>query len=343
MRLILGLVVIMLLFGCLGEEPPGVDENITNETNVTDEPPVTIIVEEQENQTIEEGIIGGPDEEEEEPNEGPTTTELEYEYEPEENLGVYFIYVGGPGLNGDAILVKKGDFDMLIDAGPEENAGTVVDFLRSKGVDDIEILLSTNADPRHYGGLELVADNFDVEYFWWSGDYPDDQDYFDIVKRLEAESKLVWKVESGFTTELNGIDFEILNPPEERFYDVNNDAVVTRMTDRNFSLLLTSGIQKGAQDKLVNEQPEKIKNQVVQAPYYGVGAGTSGIGVFLITADPEAMVISGSADDSPANGGSREPYKRLMEQYGIVWYENYVGGTMRITTDGQSYAIQGLG
>jgi len=114
---------------------------------------------------------------------------------------------------------------------------------------------------------------------------------------------------------------------------------VIRVTERNFSMLITSNIQKGAQDKLVNEQPSKTKVDVMSAPYYGVGSGTSGIGIFLITAEPDHMVISGSSDDSPENGGSREPFIRLMDQYGIEYYENYKGGTVRISNDGLNYSV----
>ena len=80
----------------------------------------------------------------------------------------------------------------------------------------------------------------------------------------------------------------------------------------------------------------------MQAPYYGVGVGTSAIGLLLLAAEPQDVIITGSSDDSAANGGSREPFTRLMEQYGIDWYEVYAEGGLRITTDGQDYAIQSL-
>jgi beta-lactamase superfamily II metal-dependent hydrolase len=336
MRLLIGLIALMLLFGCLGEEtPPTVVENKTVEKNKT-KPPVTIIIEEQENQTVEQNYTEpGPVI----PTNETNVTAKEYEYEPDENLGVYFIQVGGQKLHGDAILIKKGDFDMLVDAGPKQNGSRVVDYLRSRGVDDIEVLLSTNADPRHYGGINAVAKNFEIREFWWSGELSGDLEYKTLVENFKNSTK----VEKGFTASHNGIKFEMLNPYPNRFGDVNNDAVVTRITDRNFSMLLTSGIQKGVLDKLVNEQPSMIKNLVIQAPYYGVGAGTSGIGLFLITSQPEAMVISGSKDDTPDNGGSREPYMRLMKQYNITYYETYKLGTVRIVSNGQNYSVSGLG
>lgn len=336
--LLAGLLLFIGFFGCLGggqtELPP--DENKTNETNKTQ---INIIIEEQKNQTAEKNET-----EESPPEEPPETKELEYQYDPEQKFGIYFIDVGGPLLQGDAILIKKGDCDILVDAGSAEKSNRVIDFLRSHDVDDIEVLVSTNADPRHYGGMGAVADKFKIEEFWWNGEMFTDNDYATLITRMENGTKTVRKIGDGFTADLNGISFTALNPPAgDTFDDVNNDAIVLRVVDRNFSLLLTSGIQTGAQGRLINQKTNDIKTEIMQAPYYGVGSGTSNIGVMLISAKPKIMIISGSKDESAANGGSRDPFKRLMTQYGIKWYENYVNGSVRIVGDGQVYNISVLG
>lgn len=332
------LTAVILFLGCTSGPQP--EENKTNDTNQT-VPPVKIITGEQKNQTNEANFTQPPPEE----PPPPPPEELEYEYKPDQQFGVYFIDVGGPTLHGNAVLIKKGDLDVLVDAGSAEKGSKVVDFLNAHNVDDIEVLISTDADPRNYGGINTVADNFRIENFWWGDDSFGDQNYSDIVGRMVNSTKDVKKVERGYSMDLNGMLFEVLNPQPapNRFDDINNDAVVIRITDRNFSLLLTSGIQTGPQGKLISEQPNKIKNKIIQAPYYGVGAGTSNIGIFLITAKPELMIITGSSDDSAINGGSREPYKKLMTQYGILWNETYNNGTLRITSDGQIYDIRALG
>ncbi len=339
MRILLGLLALLLIFGCLGEEerPPEVivGDNVTEE----EPPPVQIIIGEQKNQTTEGEAPEKPPEE----NVTEEPTALGYEYDPELPLGVFFIDVAGPKLHGNSILIKKGDLDILVDAGPEEYGNAVVDFLNSRQVDDIEVLISTNADQRQYGGIGLVADNFEIEHFWWTGSAFGDADYLAVTEKVKAMVKEHTEVEAGFATELNGINIEVLNPPVDRFDDVNNDAIAMRLTNGNISMILTSGMQKGALQKLTNEQPGKIKAHVIQAPYYGLGEGTRDIGQFLLAADPEVMIITGSVDDSPANGGSREPYKRLMEQYGIEWNATYDNGTIRVTTDGSDYAIQTIG
>lgn len=332
------LALFLGIFGCLGggEPPPPAEENKTNKTNDTQ---INIIIGEQKNQTAEKN------ETVEEPPPPPSEIkELEYEYNPGQIFGVYFIDVGGPGMQGDAILIKKGDCDILVDAGSAEKSSRVLDFLRSRNVDDIEVLISTNADLRHYGGISAVADNFKVEEFWWSGHDSGDSSYATLIQRMNGSVKTVRIAEDGFSADVNGINFTAINPSvKDTFDDVNNDAIVMRVVDRNFTMLLTSGIQTGAQGRLINQKGKEIQAEIIQAPYYGVGSGTSSIGVFLISAKPRVMIISGSSDESAANGGSRDPFKRIMGQHGIIWYENYVNGSIRISSDGQTYSIAALG
>ena len=67
------------------------DENQTTEEQVPDKPP-------EENVTIEE------------------TTEIQYTYDPNQTMGIYFIDVAGEELHGNSVLIKRGDLDILIDA-----------------------------------------------------------------------------------------------------------------------------------------------------------------------------------------------------------------------------------
>lgn len=338
MKLLVGLFAIMLMLGCLGGGEPVLPaaNNTSNATNNT--PPINIIVGNQTNQTTESNVT------EPEPEPEPEVpTGVQYENDPGALMGIFFFDMGGPSMHGDAILVKKGDLDILFDAGPVEKATDMVDKLKSRGIDDIDVLVSTSADPRKYGGIRTVAANYEIEELWWSNDSLGDQEYAAIVGEISPKVKTVREVERGFSVVLNGINLTALNPPVSRFDDINNDAIVMRIVDRNFSALLMSNAQKGAHQKFLNEQPDMIKNRVIQAPYYGVGEGTRDFGLFLITAKPEHMIVTGSPDDSAVNGGSREPFIRLLEQYGIKWNATYVNGTVRVTTDGNDYTVLALG
>ncbi|MBI5046328.1 MBL fold metallo-hydrolase [Candidatus Micrarchaeota archaeon] len=336
----------ILLFGCIiggGEnnqtnQTPSDNNTVQNQTpakNTT----VTVIINPQKNQTIEQNVTVN----ESQPPVQPPSKNITYDYEPSKPMVVYFIDIGEPA-HGNAILIKKGDLDVLVDGGPGVNAGKVVDFLRSRGVDDIDLMISSNPDPRNYGGLDSVADQYKVENFWWNGEQLNDNNYATLVNKMKGITKDTKIVGEEDLIELNGITFEVLNPSKTTpTNDVNNDGIVLRVSEGNFSMLLTSGIQTGTQGRLLSAVPEKVTADVMLAPYYGVGAGTSNMARWLSKAAPKTMIITGSADESPPNGGSRDPFKRLMKEYKVAWYETYINGTIRVTTDGTSYGVYSFG
>jgi len=336
MRLLIAfMLAAVLLLGCTGEEQktPELQENASSGGNETT-PPVVIVVEPQKNQSV-----GGEGKNETEP---PEEQVPDFEQDPDAQMGIYFMNITD-GEHGNAILIKKGDFDMLIDGGPAESGPLVVDFLRSYEVDDLEVVVSTNGDPRNYGGLALVGEKYEIDSFWYGGDDFDDPAYAAVIKQLEEKAGSTQMVDAGFTAEYNGISFKALNPQKTRSGDVNNDAIVLRVDERELSALLTSGIHAGAQGELINRYPSDMKVEVMQAPYYGVGSGTGAIGVFLVSAKPRYMIITGSADESPENGGDRSPFRRLMDQYGITYYENYQRGPIRVSSGPQGFTIDELG
>ena len=111
----------------------------------------------------------------------------------------------------------------------------------------------------------------------------------------------------------------------------------------NYSALITSDILAGAQGRLINEEKEEIMGvSVMTAPYHGLGRGTSRIGIFLQTVNPDEIYIIGSNKDDANVGGTREPFIRLLNQYGMVYKESYKFGDIRIISDGQGYSTTKL-
>ena len=72
---------------------------------------------------------------------------------------VAFINVG----EGDAALLQDGNgFDVLIDGGEPAAGPTVVAYLRQQGVNDIDVMVNTNPDADHVGGLIDVLQQADI-------------------------------------------------------------------------------------------------------------------------------------------------------------------------------------
>ena len=69
---------------------------------------------------------------------------------------VHFIDVG----QGDAILVLTPSRVMLVDAGPRD--GDAVCYLRSLGVDGIDLVIATHPHADHIGGMPAIFNAFPV-------------------------------------------------------------------------------------------------------------------------------------------------------------------------------------
>ena len=267
-----------------------------------------------------------------------------YTSTPDERFAIYFINVGEDELQGDAILIKKGDFDMLIDAGNVRSSNKVIDFLKSKAVDDMEVLISTHADDEHYGGMQRVLDEFGVEEFWWPGKLYGDSNYDALLKRVNSENITIKEIKRGDKFSFNGINFQVLNPSATKsFGDRDNDAIALKVTQKEFCALLTSDILFGAQSDVANALGIDLRCNILQMPGHGLGAANSQIDVFLLKVSPKDAIISGSADDpSQDPKGTRYITYEKLRLRNVRYYENYKNGTVRIQSDGSTYAIDQL-
>ncbi|HLD60120.1 MAG TPA: MBL fold metallo-hydrolase [Candidatus Bilamarchaeaceae archaeon] len=325
------LIVAFFLFGCidLGGTPPV--DNKTNGGDTPDTPPDDgddgVVIIKTTNQT---SIVNRT-------REDNKTDTRGYNYDPSQKMAMYFIYVGDDQLHGDAILIKKGDFDMLVDGGPKENSNRVINFLKSHSVDNLEVMVSTHADPEHYGGLIEVAREFEIEEFWYTGSTFEDETYADFVNSLDGKGVDVTVVERGDSFSFNGVTFDILNPKSVRFGNPDNDAIVMKVTNGLDRILLTSDINSGAQGNLLNEAD--MSTDVLMIPFHGLGNGNFQFSIFLTSINPVDAVISGGTNDGPDYGGDRKPLFRILDLNHVPYKSNFDGGIIRIISDGQSYKI----
>ncbi|MBN2478098.1 MBL fold metallo-hydrolase [Candidatus Micrarchaeota archaeon] len=339
MRRIFVLIVFgLLLFGCInlgGEEPaPATPYEPAEETGGVDETPAETGTVVEIGETQETSVVQEPSGETAE-TQLPQGETKGYIYEPNADMYIYFINVGTSEIQGDAILVEKGDFHMLVDAGPEESSSQLVKFLSSR-VDDIDVLVSTHDDPEHYGGMSAVLDNYAVEEFWYSGN-TFTEDYKDLISKIENKNIPVKIIDSTDSFDLNGINIQIFNPPAEgSFESADVDAVAMKLTDRAFSILLTSDIMPGSQQKMLNEFPDEIKCKVFQVPWHGLGRGNTQISLVLSKVNPESAVMSGSSADPENN---RYTVTEQLNIKKIPTYNNFEGTALRVGTDGVVYSI----
>jgi competence protein ComEC len=120
---------------------------------------------------------------------------------PSGSLSVSFIDVG----QGDGVLVQAGGEDYLIDAGRAEEGPNVVDFLRSRGVDDLDGIVVSNPDADHIGGFVDVFDAFEVGVVYVSGDPKGTLTYNAFLRGVRYEGSEVEVVRAGRRMDGGGV------------------------------------------------------------------------------------------------------------------------------------------
>ncbi len=342
-RLILGLFVfgMLMLYGCIwngGKEQPS-DNNLP--VNDQGQEPTGNLSVPGENENGQQGspTPGQPSDQ----SGSETTITIDYTYTPLANITVCFLDVG----MGDAVLVKKGDFDMLIDAGPEDASDKLVERLNNLGVDDIEILVLSSPTPDRMGGMPKVLDNFKVEEFWDNGvDYLETLPSFIPVKeKLEENHVKIIKPTLGYHRSENGIHIDVMYPLEVRENNPaypESDSLSLLISDRNFSVFLTDLLTR-TQNRMFSELVNRnvsFTATVVKIPQHGATAidAQEIVGSFMLISKvkPEvAVVMVGPNDRYLPNPSVLESYR----VYGVEVYRTDQDGTVCIRSDGKEYEI----
>ena len=319
-------LVLLLIFGCAGPAAPPANQTGGGTTQGNQTSGGHLVIGEGQGSVVTQG--GG---------ETPVPA-TEYASNLNADLYVYFFNVGSGDIQGDAILIKKGDMDILVDAGPTQKQQDLVNYLMEAGVDDFELVVSTNDDPEHTGGLQYVSGRFDFGELWRPEEGSDS--YTAYLNSLHAESYKF--VGEGDTKTLNGVTLTVLNPirGEDRFFDVNNDGVVLKVEDRGLCILLTGDILGSQQTVATKSGP----CQIVQWPNHGVSEGLTDMSWFMDQTRPEVIVISGSATDWTNSRQSLMGAAHLGGVRNITVLENYLGKDVKITWDGEEYnaTIEGM-
>jgi beta-lactamase superfamily II metal-dependent hydrolase len=307
------------MFGCTQPETPGTGTGNGTQGTGSQNTSGHLIIGEGEGTVVSEGSAG------------ETVPVVRYTETPNSDMYVYFFNVGYGEEQGDAILIKKGDVDILVDAGPVEKRQDLVTMLLEAGVDDFELVVSTHDNPAETGGLEYVSNRFRFGEVWRPEEGSDN--YTAYLNSLGAAS--VRTVGVGERKQINGINITVLNPivGPGRFYDVNNDGIVLKVEDRGLCVLLTGDILGSQQTVAQLSGP----CQVVQWPNHGIGAGLTEINYFIDYTDPEVIVISGSATDWTDSRQSLISAAHLGGVRNITVLENYNGKSVKVVWNGARY------
>ncbi|NHN48648.1 MBL fold metallo-hydrolase [Halostella sp. JP-L12] len=256
-------------------------------------------------------------------------------------LSVHFINVGQAsatlvvGPTGETMLVDTGDYS--------DDGEHVLDYLRDRGIDRIDYLVTTHADADHIGGHAAVIEYYETQAdgvgaVYDPGIAASTATYDEYLDAVEEHDVRLYETRAGDAIPMEGAVVDVLGPPDP-YLDGgarNENNVALRVAYGDTSLLLPGDAEDDQERHLVETYGDDLNATLLAAGHHG--SRTSSSGSFLDAVDPEAAVIS-SAYDSRYGHPNNETLRRLDERL-IPTFWTAVHGDVVAESDGAEITVR---
>ena len=183
---------------------------------------------------------------------------------------------------GLAVVVSTQKHNLLYDTGPAYasgfNTGTavVLPYLRSSGINALDLLVQSHGDNDHIGGLKGLI-----------GEIPISRILTSVPGRIPHQQ--VRDCRDGQSWYWDGVYFQVLHPAEAMNLSANDRSCVVRISARDLTLLLPGDIEKRAERSLVQRHGAGLQSDVIVAPHHG--SKTSSTREFIRAVSPDIAII----------------------------------------------------
>lgn len=231
---------------------------------------------------------------------------------------------------GLAAVVQTTNHVLLYDTGPrflDHNAGItiILPYLRLQGVQSIDTMIVSHGDVDHSGGSESILKTLPVRSIVTSA--PEKFISFPVQSCIAGQS---WQ--------WDGIDFQMLSPPQDSQLSGNEASCVLKITRGTDSILLTGDIERTAEDILINNYGTNLKSNILVAPHHG--SATSSTNRLIDMVAPKYVLFS---------AGYRNrfhfPNKKIVARYlksGCELLNTAYEGAITFKLDGKSAILTPL-
>jgi len=254
-------------------------------------------------------------------------------------LEVHSIDVG----QADATLVigPTGE-TMLIDSGHWEDDGEIVlSYLRDRGVERIDYLVTTHAHADHVGGHAEVIEYYETEAdgigaIYDSGTVSTSETYGDYLDAVDRYNVTLYQAQEGDEIPIEGAEADVLHPTADSdLEELNGNSLVVHLEHGNTGFLFTGDVGTEEERRLAEEYDDDLASTVYRVGHHGSYSSSSD--ALLDAASPSIAVIS-APYDSPHGHPHDEPLERLAAR-DVTTYWTGIHGTVVFTSDGDAVRV----
>ncbi|MBQ4543844.1 MAG: MBL fold metallo-hydrolase [Clostridia bacterium] len=242
-----------------------------------------------------------------------------------DNLQVTFVDVG----QGDSTVLFFPDSEvMVIDAGEKSEVGSLITFLKSNRVKEIDVLVATHPHSDHIGGMTELLSEFKVSKVYMPKVVHDTSIYYSFLESITEQEIDVTEAKGGVSIypEDSLIKADFLAPNSGEYEELNNYSAVLKVSYKDISFLFTGDAEAESEYEMLNQDYD-LKADVLKVAHHG--SNTSSTRRFIDAVSPKFAVIS--ADGESYSHPHNETLDRL---YGVNIIKTYEEGNISFETDG---------
>ena len=251
-------------------------------------------------------------------------------------LKVHFIDVG----QGDSMLIQFPSPNpgvMLIDAGQASKGATVVSYLKSQDVKQIDWLVATHPDPDHIGSMPKVLDSFPVKKVFMPRTTHTTQTYENFLLAVKRKGLTITDARHGVEVmRAEGLDVRFIGPRGTTYEQMNDWSAILRVEFGSTVFLFTGDGEARSESEMLLASDIPPKADVLKVPHHGSNDACSDS--FISVVSPRYAVIP-VGKDNPYGHPSKRVLASLTRAK-ITVFRTDLDGTVIIMSDGKNLATR---
>jgi len=250
-------------------------------------------------------------------------------------------YILDVGQGSCVFLRSPGGYTMLIDTGESSYYSVIEAFLKSQGVDKLDVLVATHPHSDHIGSMAKIIKKYEIGAFYMPNVTYTTAQYESMISALEKKQVYTVAAYGGKDSTIPWdplVSVNVLSPIKGVTYEaMNNVSIVLRIAYGDTAILLPGDAEAFAEETILSKLPRSSFNSsVLFLGHHGSASSTSD--AFLQAVNPSLAIAS--AGKGNTFGHPSGAVLEKLDRLGIPYYRTDENGTVHVLLTGKKVQVE---